>query len=1529
MIEISYETPEITDNAEKPTAYPNQSYPYNALPSPRRFEELMYTVVKEHLGRKDFAEFDEIRLMSGIGEQGRDCALYSKGNAAGLIQCKKYDVNLSKEEFGREITKFVLYSLLEKKLIHDPATFQYFIAVSKGLVKECSNTISSFNQEIKLEPSLNSWINYNLNKYVSLAPLKVDPRSTVNRTLEILEKFKIVPIIPTDIDLLIDTCENSRLSQLFFEVKTVTDNSEIKELRNDLESIFGKTSLNTEKINKELSWGSVSLKSEKNELSEIPDSHIERAETTQLLNWITTPPKKDNLGRDLNICLLAGNAGIGKTVILKDLYDQLVLKEIPVLGLKADKLASSSIKQLQEKIGLSAPVYEFIEECKQQFETTLILIDQIDALSQAMSSDRSFLQVFKDLIEQFLYDKNIRIIISVRVYDLNYDPSLRVYKNIDSIIVEKLQAEQVFTQLEKIGIQQQMIPVKLVDILRTPNHLNVFSRIYKGNNKTLGIINVQQLYQELWKQKVTALPQEGPRGRTKIRGLLYLIAQLMFTGQQISVSEFQLEDFSEKLKYLESERLVKKDESQIQFFHQTFYDFVFAKQFIEKGKPFNNYIKENGQSILIRSAVKMMISYQRDYSPKDYIGMLENLFSDPDILFHIKHLALSTILFHDHPSKSEERVVKTAISSSYYLYILFFQHAISSQWFKFALDHNLLNALSGEITTITDVQLTDTREIQIIKDAAFLFLRNACLSNHHGAWEYLLDLNDPITIRTIVSFNQDWSNPKSYQAFENCLNFEATAPYEYYQTLNNIALVNQDYALNLLKIHLGNHHKKQHSDREYQEHQILKTLRKKTPEELIPILLAAIYDNFDQPLNDKVLVGDYQYMQVDLTDKDTLTGKYFLYRLLGVCLRRCAIDKDRDFLRFFDQHKHSRYKPMLRLLIFAMEGNEKKYHGQIFELFEYFIDCKEVGYDAKLAMIFRILFKTSFPEFTQEHKQKTLDLICGISHSEEFLHYDKDGVPGKRLFCNFGLSKFTWLRKIPSDYLSATPELWRLYKSMERKFGLYKERLPGGPVMAGIVGTPIPSRAYQKMSNEQWLSSFKKYDGSEREYIHSHLKGNIFEHANAFKSAVKEQPTWKKLELIKQAWNDPDINQAYSIHGLWGWSESNAEPNDILPLFKEIISSGINESLLRDCQYVAKNLIGNDIDDKSVVEFLCQRAVDFKHEDPFYEDERTDEKETSTGGLITRGINTSDGSAAEALVHITDKSHSDLVFSTLETVLEKGAKSSKAAALFQFAFLMNVDKKRAFHLFLNHLLIEDDIYVVASSIWSLQYMGNYDFSSLVPVYEKLVCAKNLGSDDSRWLFSILYGSYLHNEIESERLIKILITNNKYACRSAINDIIENYYLIEGTKQKNDELLDFVVSKATEEDFESLSWNFSATSHVKLGDISSFLKKYIQSPFFKITDALIEYLCFQCRLFPMLAIQLFELALQSNKFEKAGRYGLYSNDSGTKFIISAFNALIQNDEASKLQREKLMKAFDLVLMDYRFRTDTDRLIDDLT
>ncbi|HQS04238.1 MAG TPA: hypothetical protein PLT16_01210 [Daejeonella sp.] len=872
--------------------------------------------------------------------------------------------------------------------------------------------------------------------------------------------------------------------------------------------------------------------------------------------------------------------------------------------------------------------------------------------------------------------------------------------------------------------------------------------------------------------------------------------------------------------------------------------------------------------------------------------------------------------------------MKQVISSSFYLCVLFFQHAISKHWFQFALDQNLLSTLNDPIPKITEVSTIDAKEFQVIKDACFFFLRNASMSNYPGAWDHVLTLNDQALIRNILFVNQDWSNPLSFRVFESCTDFEEIDPFGYYHTLDNIAKQNEDYVLKLIPPHLGNHHKKDSSDRDYQEREVLKTLAKKTPEKLIPVLLDSLINDFNQIGNDKRLIGDYLYMRIDLQDKESLSGRHYLYRLLGVCLKRCAINKPSIFIEFLNQHKRSRYKPLLRLLIFAVKDYEDTFSNELFELFEYLVECEEVRYDSSLATELRMIFETSFVAFNDNKKVKAMEMVSKISHNQDYIHYDKERPIGKRLFCNFGLSKFTWLRKIPKEHLKKSSEFWREYMFLHRKFGAYKEKLPSGSVMAGIVGTPLPAKAYKKMSNDQWLSSFKKYDGSVSRYESDYLKGNIEEHTSAFKNAVKENPTWQKLELIKKAWHAPEVQPIYAVYGLWGWSESNADTHDIVPLFKEIISSVTDEQLLRNCLYVGKNLVRNERDDESIVEFLCGIAMDFKNENPFFEDEEKEEQETSTGGLITKGINTINGSAAEALVHITDKRHSDLVFSTLETVLEKGPKATRSAVLFQFAYLMNVDKERAFGLFLTALLKENDIYVIASSLWSMQYMGNHDFGKLVPVYEKLVVSQKLGPDDSHWLFTILYGSYLHNEPTSDRLIKLLIINNKYACKSAINDIIQNYYLIEGTKQKNDELLDFVLSKATEEDLETLGWNFSASSHIRLNDISGFLKQYIKSSFFKFSDQLIEYLSFQCNSFPMNSIELFELAIQSNKFDKIGRQGIYSNDSGTKFIISAFNALIKNDQTSKTEREKLMKAFDLVLMDYRFRTDTDTLIEDL-
>lgn len=1525
MLTISYQTLDIQENTEKPVAFANQSYPYNQISSDRRFEELVYSLVKQQLGHGEFTKFDSISLMSGISDLGRDCVLFKNGNSDGIIQCKKYEKNLSKEDFGKEITKFILYSLLENKILANPNTFTYYIAVSKGFVRDCSDFIDSFTLEIDTEPQLGNWVSYNVNKYVSLAPLKINLKETVKKVTDVLSKVSVKKIIPADLDKYLNEEESKHLNKLFFEVRTVTDTSLIKELQEDFRQAFSQKPIDSIKLGSELDRGSISLKSERNEFAEIPNSHIEREETNTLFNWINSDLKKDKFGKPLNLCLLAGNAGMGKTVILKDLYDKLANTDVAVLGLKADKLASSSVKELQEKIGLSLPVYEFIEKCKQEFKITVLVIDQIDALSQSMSSDRSYLQVFKDLVDQYLYDQNIRIIISVRIFDLHYDPSLRLYKNIETITVKPLTEDKVLTQIAKLGIEKQMLSAKLLGLLKTPNQLNVFSRIYKSNQTSLGITTLQDMYQELWKQKITNLPRNGAVDKKLSKELLYKIADKMFAEQQITVSELQFDDYSQELSYLESERLIKKEGHQLQFFHQSFYDFVFAKQFIESEKNLNLYIKDNGQSLLLRSAVKMMLNYLRDYNPLEYTTALKSIFNDNEILFHIKHMTLSSVLFYEQPTDSERQIILTAISNAFHLCILFFEQGISAYWFEFARENTLLEILNSDSRQIAEIKDIDPIELPNLKTAAFFFIRHAAINGYQGAWELVSKLSDQSHIRNILFVNGNWDSTLAYEIFENCTDFEQIDAFGYYHTIDNIAKVNADYALQQLAMHLKNKPKNKNAERDYDERKVLKTLAKKTPEKLFPLLFDVVSKDLNQIETGKHLIGDYRYMQIDLQDKETLTGNDYLFRLLGVCLRRTATSNSKDFIHFFQQHKNSRYKPLLRLLIFALRSNEERYPNQIFELTCYLLALNELYYDSTLGVENRIIFGKAFPFLSDQQQEYIILQIKQIVKKDEISYRRKTNTEKAWIFSRWGLTKYSWIKRLPNATINQDRALKNVYHELKRKFPNYIDEEKTGSVMAGIVGAPLKPEAYKFMNQRQWLSSFKKYNGTIGHFDRHFLKGDMEEHSTAFKNSVKNDPSTEKLSLIKAALADPDVKPIYPIYGIWGWSENDSNLEAVIPLFKEILTIATDKNLQRYCLYIAKDLSGLEKEDDTVINFLVNAALDFEPEELITSE---DEKETSINNLITKGINTFNGSAASSLVHIKDENYKDLIFNTLEVVLKIGSVHSRAAVLFQFAYLMNLDKERAFNMFKNTLINEHDVHVLASSIWSLQYMGNYDFEQLHPVYDRLVSAKFVGSEDSRWLFTLLYGSYLFNKKGAEELLQKLITNNRYACSSAVNEIMQNYYIVECSKDKNDQLLNFVIEKATEEDFADLSWHFGSSLHLKLVDIKPFLNRYIASPFFKMNDSFIEYLTFQCNQFPSDAIELFNLALSSNKFKKSERTGIHVSDSGTKFIVSAFNSLIKNDKESETLKKKLMIAFDNVLKDHRFKTDTDRVLEEL-
>lgn len=1489
MILIKYESFELQTNVPAPTKLANKPFPYNGLADDRRFEELLYSIFKTEIDKKNIYGFNSISIMSGVRDKGRDCALFRNGKSYGVIQCKHYKNNLSKGAFGEEITKFVLYSLLDKRLINDPTDFKYFIAVSNGFARECSDFIDDFNELIQVEPGLHKWIQKNLMN-PSLEELKlVDAYSVV---LEKLKKIQVLKIFPQDIDIYLSKPYNDHLVSIFFAVHTVTDNTKVQDLSDRIDSYFAGNPIPELEVSTSLQRGSASLKFEKNEFDDIPDSHISRGETNQLFQWVINDVEKDKEDRPLNICLLGGNAGLGKTVILKDLYDKINQADIPVLGLKADKLYASNFKDLQDRIGLPLPLYEFIDQCKQYHTRLVVIIDQIDALSQSMSADRSFLNVYKEIIDNYNHDPNVRIIISVRIFDLNYDPSLRIYKNIKTFIVSPLEKNIVLKELSKIGIHADQVSIPLLSLLQIPNNLNIFSRIYKDNAEALGITTIQNLHTELWKQKVTDPPSSSQLNSGRLKKLLYFIAEKMFQQQRISVSEYLFEDYVKEIRYLESQLVIKRSDKQIQFFHQSFYDYTFSKSFVESELDLSSYIKQQDQSIFIRSSIKMIVAYQREYSSQTYISNLSKLLQDAEISFHIKHVLTSGLAFQEEPTSSEIGLVAKYLESDFEL----------KTWF---------------VSFINSPRCL----------AYYRVVSENCVARFIGkdvnkAWEFALSVNDPRVLYTILYAVDNWHDSRAYLLLNKCERFHQEDYYGYQHVLQKIAKVNIQVTLDKLKPMLTPSSKKNDIDNAlYGEISALKILADDQPENIVDWLFEIISPRLtEETLSRNHLVKNCHFLKVSLNDNEELEGREFLYRLLAICLRRAAVKQAPEFKNFLEVHRNSKYEAILRLLIFAVKTNEFLYADAIFDLFSNLREVNCLRKDDDFDLEFRDLLQTGY-EYLKPHQQEIVKTIIKHLTVKDEIGTWQSSHDKNKIWSEWGATKYAFLLRLPESIVNNDGDLKRMRSELKRRFPSFSDKYQNDSVMAGIVRAPLDHNAYSKMKKVQWIQSFKKYNDERDRFGGDFLKGGLSEHSFAFRDWTKENPSLLAVSIIEEIIGDITIHESYAVLGLYGLKEANADAVHILRLFKKILKTGnfrYYETLFIS---VAKYLCGEEECDEDILNFLLQEAQNYP--DKAFNEEPFKEETSLNGGFVGRAINTAFGNAADALTIIKDKRFENKIFDAIANILQKGPKTARGIVYFHHANLNHLDTKRSFRLFSESLNKEDDGYLLACSLHSLQYIGNYNFAALYPAYASLVKFEKLGRDDAHMLLTILYASFIYDKPNAGELLFKLIDNSEHARTWALREASRYFYHNEDTPGKSTSVLMHVVRGS-----KKFQPGMLKLSQLKLSDVKEFISAYIQSPHFIVSAEIIIYLTDQCRTAPFDCIELFNLIM--SKKANTFKFNLYSADGNLiiKFIVGAFSSLKDNDSRSKEQRKNLLQSFDRSLKDYRYRNNTEKVLENL-
>lgn len=403
----------------------------------------------------------------------------------------------------------------------------------------------------------------------------------------------------------------------------------------------------------------------------LPESHIRRHEVDVLLDW-TNEPLSEN---QANLCVLQGNAGVGKSVVIKDFIEELDKQKIKTLCIKAD-----SLNLMSEDIKLDKLI-SYIQYIKADQRLLVVVIDQIDALSQYLSNDRDKINLFVTLLSNLKEYKDIRIVVSCRKYDLEYDNKLQsLCYNAKQIELGYLSEEEVRKTIDMLceGLNEKL-DFQTIKLLQTAHLLNLFCFVHRKNSQKLNYRNAHQLYDELWELLIDNAPKAiAP---SDIEGALFKIASSALN--QKTLSPIISGDDKEKIvfDYLASNHAILVQNMGYSFFHQSFYDYTLARFFTSRGGSFFDKIQKSFQGIEIRSTVKAVLEFDKEHNLNNYSNDLRLIFNSSKIREHIKLLTLSLIAMSEEVSECEREAVFNTCSRDMRCLSFFLRGVHNDKWF--------------------------------------------------------------------------------------------------------------------------------------------------------------------------------------------------------------------------------------------------------------------------------------------------------------------------------------------------------------------------------------------------------------------------------------------------------------------------------------------------------------------------------------------------------------------------------------------------------------------------------------------------------------------------------------------------------------------------------------------------------------------------------------------------------------------------------------------------------------------------------
>lgn len=884
------------------------------------------------------------------------------------------------------------------------------------------------------------------------------------------------------------------------------------------------------------------------------DPEIPRAEATQLISQLDSA----------RLSFVIGAAGSGKSAVINQVVKELKSQDAEVLAFRLDQCEDfNSIEKLGGQLDLSKSPVASLQRAAGKRDAVLV-IDQFDTISLMSGRLPNSYDAVADLVDEAMVS-NIRVIVACRLFDFENDHRIRKINDewkAQHVTVSDLSDDAVANAVTEMRGDIARLTEKQRELLRLPLHLVLFKEIIDQPD-AYSFATPISLFNAFWERKREFCKKD--HSKLRFNDTLELIAKTMSNKQVLSIAKRELDrnEYINHAEILASENLLVIDNRRVSFFHEAFFDYVFARQWLSDEQNLVEFLCSQEQGLFRRAQVRQileMLLAEEDF--ERFRDEIEELLLEKKIRFHIKEIAI--IIFGNIGSPKDEDfdLVLQIKDDNPKLGQRLWLKLTGPNWFRLLYDKGLIQKWFD----------SDDPEQQLF---AHTSLHNAIGNHDEIAIKFLAERYDPSKDSEQILRFLSWVEiHKSRPLLELLLDVARSGDLslgddEIWIWFGDLTQHKPSWMTELLNACLESILKSKndtgitvfryHNDGfNANIEQLVKSEPKLFLEKIIPYLLDAIRKIEKESISYETQLSKAYLNFLFPSNEGTADVGMALYNGTAHALAKLASTRPEEIEPLLHKLADDKHVSVQALLFHAFKANPEYFADWAAELILENHGRLQCG-DASVAnLIFREVVQAIAP-----HVSSKLYELLEDKFRDLHVAYEKEpykawyrAVRGKRAYKDKllpGRTAFKFLSALDCGRLS--PLGIQRLAEYKRKFSS-EVLAPSICVTGGVVGPPISSKAAAKMFDQQWLQAMQKYHDEQDVFS---LEDEAYELSMLLKQSVVEDP----LRFAGLAMNmTPKTNPDYPRAILWGFSEANISDNAkpvVFAAIRHIANLGLGE----------------------------------------------------------------------------------------------------------------------------------------------------------------------------------------------------------------------------------------------------------------------------------------------------------------------------------------------------------------------------------